>query len=130
MPLVRISMNTGRSDAVRAAISDAVHQAMVDTIKVPPDDKFQILSEHGRGQVVFDKTYLGVNRTEGIVIVQITLNAGRTVEMKKSLYARIAQLLNEKAAVRPEDVVISLTEVNKDDWSFGNGVASYAAKAP
>jgi 4-oxalocrotonate tautomerase len=129
MPLVRISMNAGRTDAIRAAISDAVHQAMVDTIKVPADDKFQIIAEHGRGQVVFDANYLGVKRTDGIVIVQITLNAGRTVEMKKALYARIAQLLHEKAGVRPEDVVISLTEVAKEDWSFGNGVASYAAKA-
>lgn len=126
MPLVRISMNAGRADAVRAAISDAVHQAMVDTIKVPADDKFQILTEHGKGQVVYDANYLGVSRTDGIVVIQITLNAGRTVEMKKALYARTAQLLQDKAGVRAEDVVISLTEVTKENWSFGNGAASYA----
>jgi len=126
MPLVRISMNAGRPEAVRRAISDAVHQAMVDTIKVPADDKFQILAEHGPGQVVYDAQYLGVKRTDAIVVIQITLNAGRTLEMKRAFYARAAQLMSDKAGVRPEDVVISLTEVTKENWSFGNGLASYA----
>ncbi len=126
MPLVRISMNDGRADAARRAISDAVHQAMVETIKVPADDKFQILSNHSAGEVIYDAAYLGVQRTDGIVVIQITLNAGRTLEMKKALYARVAGLLKEKAGVRPEDVVISLTEVTKENWSFGNGLASYA----
>ena len=128
MPLVRISLNEGRSDTARAAISAAVHQAMVETIKVPADDKFQILTEHGKGQIHFDASYLGIQRTDGVVIVQITLNAGRTVEMKQALYARMAELLNQTAGVRKEDVIISLTEVAKENWSFGNGLASYADK--
>jgi 4-oxalocrotonate tautomerase len=126
MPLVRISMNAGRGDAARAAVSDAVHQAMVDTIKVPADDKFQIITEHAAGQVIYDASYLGIRRTDGIVVVQITLNAGRTVEMKKALYARMAELLQEKAGVRREDVVISLVEAPRENWSFGNGLAPYA----
>jgi 4-oxalocrotonate tautomerase len=128
MPLVRISLNEGRSDSERAALSAAVHQAMVDTIKVPADDKFQILTEHGRGQVVYDAHYLGIERTDGVVVVQITLNAGRTVEMKKALYARMAELVHQKAGVRREDLIVSLVEVTKDNWSFGNGVAQYADK--
>jgi 4-oxalocrotonate tautomerase len=128
MPLVTISMNEGRSAAVRAAISDAVHQAMVDTINVPADDKFQIVSERTAGQVLYHPSYLGIQRTDGLVVVQITLNAGRTVEMKKALYARIAELLHERAGVRKEDVLVSLVEVPKENWSFGNGVAQYAPK--
>jgi 4-oxalocrotonate tautomerase len=128
MPLVRISMNIGRSDTVRAAISSAVHQAMVETINVPADDKFQILTEHGRDQVIYDANYLGIKRTEGLVVVQVTLNAGRTLEKKKALFARMADLLHEKAAVRKEDVLISLVETTKENWSFGNGAATYADK--
>lgn len=126
MPLVRVSMNEGRSESERAAISEAIHQAMVETIKAPADGKFQILTEHGAGQVVYGPRYLGIDRTAGVVIIQITLNAGRTVEMKKALYARMTELLHEKADVRKEDVVISLVEVPKDNWSFGNGLAPYA----
>ena len=128
MPLVRVSLNEGRSETVRAAISAAVHQAMVDTIKVPADDKFQILTEHGKNEVIYDPAYLGVSRTDGVVVVQITLNVGRTVDMKKALYARMAELLHEKAGVRKEDVIISLIEVTKDNWSFGSGLAQYADK--
>ena len=126
MPLVRMSYNASRWEKKRAAISDAVHQAMVDTIKIPADDKFQVLTEHGAGQVVCDPHYMGIERSDGVVVIQITLNAGRTVDMKKALYARIAQLLSEQAGVRKEDIVISLVEVTKENWSFGNGLAPYA----
>lgn len=128
MPLVRINLNQGRPPATVAAISDAVHQAMVDTIKVPADDKFQVLTQHAPGEIYADARYLGVERSAGVVIVQITLNMGRTTDMKKALYARMAQLLNEKAGVRKEDLIVSLLEVTKDNWSFGNGVAQYADK--
>ena len=126
MPLVRITMNKGRTDAVRAEISAAVHQAMVETINVPADDRFQILAAAGDEQIIYDPHYLGVKRSDGLVIVQITLNAGRTLEMKKALYARMADLVHQKARVRKEDLIISLVEVTKDNWSFGNGVAQYA----
>src|SRR4051812_40766155 len=126
MPLVRISMKQGRPEQERRAISDAVHQAMVDTINIPKDDRFQIVAEHQPGQIVFDAHYLGIERSENVVIIQITLNAGRTVEMKKALYARIAELLHERAHVRREDVIVNLVEVPKENWSFGNGAAPYA----
>lgn len=125
MPLVTISLNQKREPHVLAAISNAVHQAMVETIKIPADDKFQVVCDPNT-KVVYDGSYLGVSRTDGIVVVQITLNAGRSLDQKKALYARIAALLHEKAGVRPEDVLISLVEVTKENWSFGNGIAQYA----
>jgi phenylpyruvate tautomerase PptA (4-oxalocrotonate tautomerase family) len=61
------------------------------------------------------------------VIIQITWNEGRTVEQKKALYKTIAQGLTATPGIRPEDVLINLVEVKKENWSFGNGVAQYAS---
>ena len=126
MPLVRIALRSGTSDVFRKAIGDAIHRAMVETIKIPEADKFQIFSEHDDTGLVYDPSYLGIARTDGILIVQITLNAGRSVELKKALYARIAELLAKEPGVRKEDVFINLIEVVKENWSFGDGVAQYA----
>ena len=126
MPLVRIALRKGTTPEFRRKLSDSVHRAMVETIKVPELDKFQVISEHDADGLVYDPSYLGVARTDGVVFIQITLNGGRTVEVKKALYARIAGLLREAPGVRPEDVVISLVEVVKENWSFGNGIAQYA----
>ena len=90
---------------------------MVETIKVPADDRFQVITEHPAEDLVFDRSYLGVARTDDVVFVQITLNAGRTVEMKKALYARIVEHLAAAPGVRREDVLVSLVEVAKENWS-------------
>jgi len=106
-------------------MGDAVHDALVAQANVPVDDRFQILNRLERDQIVAHPTYGGVNRSEDVVIVEITLNAGRTVEIKKNLYADIASRL-EKVGVRPDDVLVSLIEVTKENWSFGGGRATYA----
>jgi phenylpyruvate tautomerase PptA (4-oxalocrotonate tautomerase family) len=126
MPLVRIALRKGKSPEFRRAIADGIHRAMVDTIKVPEQDRFQIVTEHDETGLTYDASYLGIPRTAGVILIQITLNAGRTVEAKKALYARIAQLLRESPGVRPEDVFVNLVEVPKENWSFGNGIAQYA----
>ena len=126
MPLVRIDLHQGRSEEELAAIGDVVHQAMVETIAVPADDRFQVLTEHPPGRLVFDRHYLGVERDDGIVLVQITLARGRSVEKKEALYRRIAEGLEERAGVAPGNVFVSLVEVGRGDWSFGEGVAQYA----
>ncbi|MGH2426837.1 MAG: tautomerase family protein [bacterium] len=127
MPLVRISLREGKPAAYRKAVGDAVHQAMVEAINVPPLDRFQVITEHKPDGLIYDAEYLGVRRTDEVVFIQITLNAGRTVELKKALYARIVEKLKQNPGVRPEDVFINLTEVPKENWSFGNGVAQYAS---
>ena len=126
MPLVRIALRKGKTPEFRRALSDGVHRAMVEAIKIPEQDKFQVLTEHDAESLIYDPSYLGISRTDGVVLIQITLNAGRTVELKKALYARIAALLQESPGVRPEDVFIGLVEVPKENWSFGNGIAQYA----
>jgi 4-oxalocrotonate tautomerase len=126
MPLVRIALRKGTTPEFRRKLSDSVHRAMVEAIKVPEQDKFQVITEHDAESLIYDPSYLGISRTDGVVLIQITLNAGRTVEARKALYARIAALLRESPGVRPEDVVVSLVEVAKENWSFGNGIAQYA----
>ena len=128
MPLVRIALRKGTKPEFRRAVGDAVHRAMVETIKVPDQDRFQVISEHDESGLIYDPSYLGISRSDGVVLIQITLNAGRTVELKKALYARIGQLLKEAPGVRPEDVMVNLVEVPKENWSFGNGIAQYATQ--
>jgi phenylpyruvate tautomerase PptA (4-oxalocrotonate tautomerase family) len=127
MPLVRISLREGKPADHRRAIGDSVHRAMVEAIAVPPLDRFQVITEHLADGLVYDPSYLGIARTDDVVFIQITLNAGRSVEQKKALYARIADLLAESPGLRREDVLVSLVEVARENWSFGNGVAQYAS---
>jgi|SRR5579862_7508751 len=125
MPLVRIELCKGKDKAYRQAVSRAVHQALA-SVGVPPDDRFQVICEHAPENFVYDANYLGIRRSENLVIVQITWNEGRTLEQKKALFRSIADGLAAAPGIRQEDVLVSLVEVKKENWSFGNGVAQYA----
>ena len=127
MPLVRIDLREGKSPEYRRQIGDLVYRAMRETINMPEHDRFQVITDHPAEGLIYDPSYLGINRTDGIVFIQITLNAGRTLEQKKALYSRIAELLVTESGIRPEDVLINLVECAKENWSFGNGIASYAS---
>ena len=126
MPLVRIALRKGKSPEYRRALSDSIHRAMVEAINVPEQDRFQVITEHDESGLIYDSSYLGISRTNDVVLIQITLNAGRSVDLRKALFARIAAYLRESPGVRPEDVFINLVEVPKENWSFGNGIAQYA----
>jgi 4-oxalocrotonate tautomerase len=126
MPLVRISFPRNDDPAYAAAISAGVHRAMVETINVPADDKFQILSSDAGTDIVYPPSYLGIAHSAALVIIQITLNTGRTVEQKRAVYAKIVELLESAPGIPRSDVIINLVEVVKENWSFGDGVAQYA----
>ena len=126
MPLVRIDLVKGKPAAHRKQIGEIVYNAMRQTINVPEDDKFQIISEHDADELNIADGYLGNSYTRDVLLIQITMNAGRTVEMKKTLFKRIADDLHDRLKIRREDVVINLVEVAKENWSFGGGVAQYA----
>jgi 4-oxalocrotonate tautomerase len=127
MPLVRIDLVEGRSAPQVAAISNAIQRALVDCLDVPERDQFQVINEHSPGRLIYNSGYLGVERIEGIMIVQIFLSSGRSTAQKQAFYARAAELLAAEAATRPEDVTIVLTENTRADWSFGQGLAQYPA---
>jgi 4-oxalocrotonate tautomerase len=125
MPLVRISLREGKSEQYRKALGDGVHQAMVEAIEAPAQDRFQIITEHPSNDLIYDPNYLGVERSDNIVIVQITLSAGRKPGQKRKLFQRIAENLGKNPGVRPQDVMINLVEVAWENWSFGNGESQY-----
>jgi 4-oxalocrotonate tautomerase len=126
MPFIRVDTIAGRySTEQRAAMSDVLYDA-VRAIGALEKDRFQVFAEHPPGHLVFDPTYLDIPRTDGFVVVQITMNTGRSLQQKKGLYAAIADGFQSRAGIRREDVFINLIEVPRENWSFGNGVAQYA----
>ena len=126
MPLVRIDLRRNPDPQFARRAGEVVYAAMRATINVPDHDNFQVLTEHDDAHFVYDPQYLGISRSDALLIVQITLNEGRMLEQKKLLYRSIADGLHQRLGVRPEDVFINLVEVRKENWSFGNGIAQYA----
>ena len=125
MPLVRISLREGKSEEYKKSLADGVHRAMVEAIDAPEQDRFQIITEHAAGDLIYDPTYLQLRRTDGIVIVQITLSYGRKPGQKRKLFRRMSEILAENPGLRPQDLMVNLVEVAWENWSFGNGEAQY-----
>jgi 4-oxalocrotonate tautomerase len=125
MPLVRIDLRKGKDAACRQQIGRVVYEALIG-VGVPKDDRFQVISEYDAESFLFDSDYIGIHRTDDLVIIQITWNEGRNLEQKKALYKAIVDGLHSAVGLRREDVLINLIEVRRENWSFGNGVAQYA----
>jgi 4-oxalocrotonate tautomerase len=125
MPLVRIDLVKGRPEPEIAAIGNAVQKALVETMNVPERDRFQVVNEHEPNRFMYNRSYLGVERTDSIVFVQVFLSHGRTTAQKQAFYTLLATLLVKEANVGAGDVTISLVENSREDWSFGHGVAQY-----
>lgn len=116
MPLIRIDIFEGKPEPYRQKISDAVHRAMVETMNVNEQDRFQIITEHPRPGLVYARHHGSTSRTDLFVFIQITLNAGRSIEMKSSFYERVCCLLDQEIGLRKEDLFISLVEVSNENW--------------
>ena len=126
MPLAHIALRAGKPEAYRQAIFDSLYRALRETFNVPEDDQFMTITEHEAANFCYNASYLGIARSDDVVFIQITANNTRTVEQKKALFKRIAELLGESPGIRPEDVFVNIVEVVKENWSFGNGLAQYA----
>lgn len=125
MPLVRIDLPDTFSPEQARRAGDAAHQALVDTMGVPADDRFQILARQPAGAIVCTPEYLGVRHTARALFVQVTLAPGRTLQQKRAFYARTAADVAAALEMSPSDVVIGLVETLRENWSFGEGVAHY-----
>ncbi len=125
MPLVRIDLIRGKSAEYRRALGDIVHKALIDVINIPENDKFQIITEHAPEEFNVTASYLGNRYSSDVIFIQITLSAGRSVEIKKALYRRVVDDIHDQLKMRREDVVINLVEVTRENWSFGGGTAQY-----
>ena len=128
MPLVRIMTKSSKYNNSRRRIGDAIHQAMIDTIDIPAKDRFQVFEVSP--ELIYDNSYLDISRSDDLIIIQITLAPGRSLEKKRALYRRIAELVSSAASIRQEDVFINLVETLPENWSFGLGLAQYADRPP
>lgn len=129
MPLARISLRRGKSAAYLAAIRDGIYAALRETFDVPENDRFMLISQHDADEFDYSPTYLNIARSDDLVMIQITVSNTRSVDKKRALYRRIVERLVDNPGMRPQDVLINLVEVLPDDWSFGNGRASYVETA-
>jgi phenylpyruvate tautomerase PptA (4-oxalocrotonate tautomerase family) len=125
MPLVRIDVVEPWNPDELRRLSDAVQRALVETLDVPERDRFQVVRQHRAEELVFDRSYLDIERTDRFVLIEVTLSAGRTSEAKARFYARVAALLGSELGIRGEDVAVCLVENVRENWSFGRGEASY-----
>jgi 4-oxalocrotonate tautomerase len=130
MPLVRIDLLEGKTAEYGVEIGQIVARALSEVLNVPKDDLFQVITAHAKTGLRFDRNYLGIQRSDDCIFLQITLNSGRTVEMKQRFYKAVADGLHETLKLRKEDVLINLVDVPKENWSFGNGEAQYAPVPP
>lgn len=130
MPLVRISVGETLDREKRKLLANAVYDAMRATIGIPEGDKFVVIGAHAEDELIVDPHFLGMERTEGFVLVEITLRSGRTTEKKQALYREIARLFAERADIAPDNVMIVLRGNELDDWSFGKGEAQYVLNPP
>ena len=128
MPFARIDLSSDYPEGSGQQVGEIIYGALQQYLNVPENDKFQVITRHDNNDLVTPKTYLGIDYSEGIIFIQVTLNEGRTTEMKKSFYKAICDGVVQKLKVRPQDIIINLIEVNKENWSFGNGEMQYAPK--
>ncbi len=124
MPFARIDLIRGKTPEYRRTIGQTVYAAMVEILKAPENDRFQIITEHDTDNFIFDPSFFGIERSADLVFVQMALAEGRTLEQKRGFYKQVADELNAKLGLRREDIFISLIGTGRDDWSFGNGEAS------
>jgi 4-oxalocrotonate tautomerase len=127
MPLTRVSLRRGKPAAYRQAILEGIYRAMRAVFDVPDEDRFMTITEHDEDNFSYSKNYLGIARSDDLVMIQLTVSNTRNVEKKKALFRRIVENLTADPGLRPEDILINLVEVLPENWSFGHGVAQYVA---
>jgi len=126
MPLTHIALRRGKPAAYRRAILEGLYAAMRETFNVPEDDRFMTITQHEADEFLYSRSYLGIERSDDLVLIQLTVSNTRTLEQKKALFAAVAKKLGDNPGIRPQDVFINLVEVAKENWSFGHGLAQYA----
>ena len=128
MPLTRVSLMRGKSSAYKENIAESVYQALMEEFDVPKDDKFVVINEHDHDTFYYGENYLGLKKTDDLVIIQIFINNTRTVEQKKKLYQAITEKLHQSIGIEKSNLLISLVDVGdvgNENWSFGEGIAQY-----
>jgi len=126
MPMVRIDTTDEWTQEEVLRAGEVIYQVLMDVFSVPENDKFQIINRHPKGGLNVAPNFHGNTYSDKILIIQIFLNKGRAVELKKQFYRSLMTRLVETVDCRSDDVVINLVEVTKENWSFGQGLAQLA----
>lgn len=121
MPFARIDLAQGKPAEYRATVADIVYQGIVDVLKAPDGDRFIVVGEHLPENLIYDPNFLGMKRSPDFILIQVTSTVGNNTDAKLAFFKFIAKELNRKLGVRPDDVMINLVFVQREDWSFGNG---------
>ena len=124
MPFVRIEIYEGRSPEEVQLLADTVHEAVVKDFAAPPGDRFQIIQQHPREQMIMLDFGMGFKRTNKLVFMEI-VSQGRTVEQKQAFYSKVAELFEERGIAGPDDLIISMVDNTRADWSLGRGRAQF-----
>jgi phenylpyruvate tautomerase PptA (4-oxalocrotonate tautomerase family) len=123
MPFARISLRRGKPAAYLQALSDSLHEALVEAFDVPPADRFQLFHQHDPEELVFDRHYLGGPRSDDFVLIAITAGRPRSADTKRRFYRRLAERLAAAPGIAPRDVMVVISTTQAEDWSFADGVA-------
>ncbi len=124
MPLIRIDVTEGRSDAEIKTLMDTVQDCVVEAFKVPVKDRYQIVTEHKPGRMILLDTGLGFERTERAIVIQV-FTSPRTTVNKNKFYQLLAEKLEAKCGLNPKDLLVSVMTNTDVDWSFGFGKTQY-----
>jgi phenylpyruvate tautomerase PptA (4-oxalocrotonate tautomerase family) len=124
MPLIRIDVIEGRSEAEIKALLDAAHRAMLAAFNVPPRDRYQIVQQHPRAHMIVEDTGLGIERSDKVVVVQVTTRP-RKKKLKEAFYRLLCEELEQACGLAPSDVMVTMVENSDEDWSFGHGHAQF-----
>jgi 4-oxalocrotonate tautomerase len=124
MPMTRIAIRSGKPDSYKQALLDEIYEAMRETVAIKDGDRFMAITEHGEPEFAYGP-FLGIERSDDLVQIQVFWAPGKTVEQKLAMYRRIVERLGINPGVRPEDVLISVNETAAENWSFGNGETQF-----
>ena len=122
MPFARIDLLIGKTAEYRATVADITYRGIVDVLKAPDGDRFIVINEHSPDNLIFDKSFLGFDRSADFMLIQITSTVGNNLHSKLALYKFLSAELNKKLGLRKDDLTVNLVYVDRSDWSFGGGL--------
>jgi 4-oxalocrotonate tautomerase len=124
MPVTRIAIREGKTPEYKQVLLDEIYEAMRETVQIKDGDRFMAITEHDEHAFAYG-AFLGIDRSDDLVQIQVFWAPGKTVEAKLAMYKGIVERLGRNPGVRPEDVLISVIETAAENWSFGNGETQF-----
>jgi len=127
MPIAKLHVLEGQFDEVRLdKVSSAVQRALITALGIPPEDFFQIIHVLPKEQFRHTPSFLGLNYSDDLIVLEITFISGRPKEKRLSLLKALNDAVVSAAGISPDDLLITLYETPGENISFGCGHAQRA----